>query len=130
MRQYVVTDTKEELKLVMMEIITVETGKTLLIYHNRCNSDCSAKEKGYACPTVGAACYIVCGDGYYQSGEGCDDNNLKNNDGCSNTCGIETGWDCKRTVTHGMDTCKSVCGDGLYKGNEVCDDGNYHSGDG
>jgi cysteine-rich repeat protein len=55
----------------------------------------------------------VCGDGIAQLGEACDDGNTADCDGCSATCGLETG-----------------CGDGVRCGAEACDDGNTASCDG
>jgi cysteine-rich repeat protein len=37
---------------------------------------------------------IVCGDGTLQGAESCDDGNTDNNDGCSSTCAVESGWNC------------------------------------
>ena len=36
----------------------------------------------------------MCGNSVLDSGEQCDDANNRNGDGCSNTCQIETGWEC------------------------------------
>lgn len=63
----------------------------------------------------------VCGDGLVEGGEDCDDGELVNNDGCSATCEIETGWDCDEASPS---LCAPVCGDTLVRGNETCDDGN------
>ncbi len=57
-------------------------------------------------------CPPICGNGILEEGEECDDGNLNNNDGCSNTCKIE------------------YCGDGIKQSNEECDDGNNIDGDG
>ncbi|MFK7888305.1 MAG: proprotein convertase P-domain-containing protein [Gammaproteobacteria bacterium] len=37
---------------------------------------------------------LVCGNGLVQGGEGCDDGNLTDGDGCSATCDIEPGFGC------------------------------------
>lgn len=55
----------------------------------------------------------VCGNGDLEAGEGCDDNNLVDGDGC--------GMDCFR---------EAFCGNDTLDGGEVCDDGNNLSGDG
>ena len=55
----------------------------------------------------------VCGDGFRDPGEGCDDGNNRNGDGCSASCAVETS-----------------CGDGVRDTGEGCDDGNLISGDG
>ena len=55
----------------------------------------------------------VCGDGYVDSGEQCDDGNTVNGDGCTNQCELPQ------------------CGDGIVRvGVEQCDDGNTANGDG
>jgi cysteine-rich repeat protein len=58
-------------------------------------------------------CTDVCGDGIVTPpGEGCDDGNALNGDGCDNNC----------TVT--------ACGNGIITSPEQCDDGNTLNGDG
>jgi cysteine-rich repeat protein len=52
-----------------------------------------------------------CGNGRVEPGEGCDDGNLVDGDGCSATCTDE-------------------CGDGVVERGEECDDGNLVDGDG
>ena len=37
---------------------------------------------------------VVCGDGWVDPGEACDDDNAIDGDGCSATCGIEDGYKC------------------------------------
>jgi len=68
-----------------------------------------------------------CGDGVKVATEACDDGNLVDNDGCSKTCTIESGWTCSGT---NRSTCTPVCGDGKKLGNEACDDGNQSNNDG
>ena len=56
----------------------------------------------------------TCGNGHVEAGEGCDDGNQVNTDGCTNACAV------------------AVCGDGTTRtdlsedqeGFEACDDGN------
>jgi len=55
----------------------------------------------------------VCGDAIAQLGEGCDDGNAADCDGCSAACTVESG-----------------CGDGVRCGAEACDDGNTADCDG
>ena len=57
-------------------------------------------------------CAGVCGDGYLDWGEQCDDGNTLPGDGCSPHCGLGN------------------CGDGVLGLGEDCDDGNTISGDG
>jgi len=56
----------------------------------------------------------VCGNGVLEDGEGCDDGNVVNHDGCSAVCQVEV----------------PVCGNGIVETGEECDDGNTTSGDG
>ncbi|GIV28719.1 MAG: hypothetical protein KatS3mg027_2533 [Bacteroidia bacterium] len=55
----------------------------------------------------------VCGNGYLEPPEECDDGNLVNGDGCSDQCLLE-----------------QICGDGIVQSPEECDDGNLVNGDG
>ena len=77
-------------------------------------------------------CTPTCGDGRRVAwgGEGCDDNNTVNGDGCSATCGVEPGFACTGGTFYHLDTCSTVCGDGYRADLEICDDGNVVSGDG
>lgn len=59
----------------------------------------------------------VCGNGKIESGEQCDDGNTNDNDGCSSSCQIESGWSCSGQPS----SCSPICGDGEVKGNEQCD---------
>jgi cysteine-rich repeat protein len=70
----------------------------------------------------------VCGNGVKEFGEGCDDGNTNDGDGCSSHCQVEPYWNCDPTgkkCTHQV-----VCGDGMLEAPEACDDGNTTSGDG
>ena len=69
---------------------------------------------------------LPCGNGVIDDGEACDDANSHSYDGCSTTCGIETGWNCTGTPSN----CTTTCGDGIIAGVESCDDGNTAVGDG
>jgi cysteine-rich repeat protein len=54
----------------------------------------------------------LCGDGFLDPGEECDDGNFRDGDGCDRNCFLE------------------LCGDGVLDPGEECDDGNNLSGDG
>lgn len=54
----------------------------------------------------------VCGNGFVDSGESCDDGNASNADACTNACA------------------SASCGDGFLQAGEECDDGDTVSGDG
>ena len=73
-----------------------------------------------------------CGDGIRVTGEGCDDFNITNGDGCSSVCATEPGFTCVDPVAprSGADVCTTRCGDGARAGAERCDDGNIIAGDG
>jgi cysteine-rich repeat protein len=71
-------------------------------------------------------CYPVgCGDGKITCAEQCDDGNVKNGDGCSSACRVETGFLCFFEPSQ----CQS-CGNGIKEGTESCDDNNVKDGDG
>ena len=55
----------------------------------------------------------VCGNGTKESGEGCDDGNTADGDGCTAMCELQ-----------------GLCGNGTIDGDEACDDHNTASGDG
>lgn len=69
----------------------------------------------------------ACGNGSVDSGEGCDDGNLRELDGCSPNCGVEDGFQCVGTPSRCTAT---TCGDGMLEGTEGCDDGNNTALDG
>lgn len=58
----------------------------------------------------------TCGNRVVDAGEGCDDGNSINEDGCSDVCTIETST--------------PVCGNGSLETDEQCDDSNTNPGDG
>ena len=37
---------------------------------------------------------VACGDGDLDTGETCDDGGVASGDGCSDQCGVESGWSC------------------------------------
>jgi cysteine-rich repeat protein len=70
----------------------------------------------------------LCGNGFQDPGESCDDGNTLDGDGCYGTCRLEFGWTCPRFGQ----PCVQIyaCGNGLLSPGEACDDGNTVSGDG
>ena len=137
------------------------------INNDGCQSDCTLITPGFACVGGGSGSKDICtqwltgyiqnsdktacvpnwGDGLKVSSELCDDGNLSNGDGCSNTWNIESGYSCTGGSTTSKDTCVA-CSAGLYQdltnpsswiphwgdslraGSETWDDGNTSSGDG
>ncbi|CAD8186927.1 unnamed protein product [Paramecium octaurelia] len=56
---------------------------------------CVLCEDGYL--EDGSQCFNICGDGLLiKKLEQCDDGNIQNNDGCSNTCEVEDNWKCQQ----------------------------------
>jgi cysteine-rich repeat protein len=102
-----------------------------------CGSDCTFETDG--CRN------FVCGDGFLDGDEACDDNNTIPGDGCSNNCLIEV---CGDSITNNNDeecddgnsteddSCDSnctspSCGNAILDASsEECDDGNTINGDG
>jgi cysteine-rich repeat protein len=68
----------------------------------------------------------ACSDGVLQANESCDDGNFISGDGCSSTCGVESGWFCSGAPS----LCSAICGDGIVAGPETCEDGNANNNDG
>ena len=65
----------------------------------------------------------VCGDGFIDPGEACDDSNTVGGDGCSLDCkAIEANFVCPTPGAKCVST--MICGDGILQGTEQCDDGN------
>lgn len=73
-----------------------------------------------------AAPVAVCGNGYVEKNEACDDGNVESGDGCSSSCTVDHGYVCESQPS----VCRTRCGDGLIGGPERCDDGNRAAGDG
>ncbi|CAD8071487.1 unnamed protein product [Paramecium sonneborni] len=113
-------------------------------------TDCR-KDVCYECNTPGwtydqktQSCVPICGDGIVNGYEECDDGNLIENDGCSNTCEYQCHLaclncdngkclECDRYLGYFKSNkqCASACGDGLWEQNtEYCDDGNLINQDG
>ncbi|MFH2010802.1 MAG: DUF4215 domain-containing protein [bacterium] len=59
-----------------------------------------------------------CGNGLLDGGEGCDDANLENNDGCDFNCNVEPGFTCEGepSVCTG-----NTCGNGVVDGDDECE---------
>lgn len=96
-------------------------------------SDCSDFE-GETCVDDGffATCGVdPCGDGLLDGfvGEECDDGNTDNDDGCSDECVLEDGFECE--IVEDASVCvPTICGDGVVNGDEECDDENVVTLDG
>jgi cysteine-rich repeat protein len=69
----------------------------------------------------------MCGDGAINGTDVCDDGNTDVDDGCSDTCTVEAGWNCDAADPT---VCTAICGDFMIVGAEICDDGNAVAGDG
>ncbi len=56
----------------------------------------------------------ICGNGILENTEECDDKNLKSNDGCSNSCKIESGYYCPNPAGN---KClkRGACGNGIIE---------------
>ncbi len=91
----------------------------------------------------------TCGNSVLEAGEGCDDGNVANNDGCTSFCRIENTFPCNddRPGNLGNASCASgicdtssgppgicepatTCGNHVIEVSEGCDDGNIANGDG
>ncbi len=72
-----------------------------------------------------------CGDGKVSHQETCDDGNAVSGDGCSATCQVEEGFDCRQQDAEGKSLCEPIkCGNKERDPGEECDDGNRDNGDG
>jgi cysteine-rich repeat protein len=72
------------------------------------------------------ACITACGDALLSDGEECDDGNFRSDDGCSEHCTVESGFEC----TGEPSDCESICGNGAIDSAESCDDGDLAEADG
>src|SRR5512145_1712117 len=84
----------------------------------------------------------VCGNGYVEGSESCDDGNTIDGDACPSSCRVNSNPPCTRTAdcgangvcdtTPGQMRCEpaGVCGNGAVEGSEYCDDGGTIDGDG
>lgn len=82
-----------------------------------CNDHCEI-ETGWSCstsphyvqPTPPDVCSVVCGEGVrVKTQEGCDDGNLNNGDGCSETCEVEDYYYCFDNVSIDVKLNGSFC---------------------
>lgn len=56
---------------------------------------CSLCDSGFYLSNSTLTCLpIVCGDGVISAGEGCDDSNTANGDGCNSSCAVEPSYAC------------------------------------
>ena len=69
-----------------------------------------------------------CGNGVLDSGEGCDDGNSNDGDGCNRLCQLDANWLCPIPGQPCIDL--RACGNGVLTSDETCDDGNTQDGDG
>ena len=77
---------------------------------------------------TGGVVQSICGDGIQNVGESCDDGNVVSGDGCSASCGTESGYFCRGTPS----TCQlGTCTDNYVGMQLVYNNGNiyYNSGD-
>lgn len=95
------------LLLLLGNISCTDTATTLCATGIRCPADQGCAANQPACITG------LCGNGYVDMEEVCDDGNITSDDGCSS--------DCQSNET---------CGNGYQDTNEVCDDDNNSSRDG
>jgi len=132
----------------------IDTGKSCnidgagAIFAASCASGvCNAGSSGGAGPGE-CADINVCGNGMLGRGEGCDDGNLLDGDGCNLRCLVESGWpcgafepgfqggescisrQCERVGERDLCVTSEDCGDGTLNDNEGCDDGNRVAQDG
>jgi cysteine-rich repeat protein len=76
-------------------------------------------------PTVDTRTQL-CGNGWLDPGEQCDDGNTLNSDGCTSRCQLDNDPPC----WPGICVSRTICGNGVLTSNEICDDGNTVAGDG
>ena len=109
-------------------------------------NDLASQDKGTLKGWGLLACDSLCGDGFRDGAESCDDGNTIDTDACISACRIATCGDgivrsgvegCDDANTVNTDACSNactvaVCGDGIVQASlgETCDDGNTISGDG
>lgn len=81
-----------------------------------CDSTTCRVLPGYTCNKVLSGVYVsqprmdlcvpvVCGNGLRETGEQCDDRNVRDGDGCSSTCQVELGYTCSRSDSAHVDVC-------------------------
>ncbi len=97
---------------------------------NACNNQCQPTCSGDAdcesgrCNQAQQVCTPLCGNGYVDTLEQCDDGNLINNDGCTNLCERQCTDDATCDCDEARGVCRALCGNGRLDTGEGCDDGN------
>lgn len=72
-----------------------------------CSNDCTMILPGYVCIVQAAIPNSVCQSVCPQSpSSNCFDGNLVSGDGCSSTCSVEDGWECKTDSTGSQVFCE------------------------
>ncbi|CAI2381489.1 unnamed protein product [Moneuplotes crassus] len=102
-----------------------------------CSSTCVV-ETGWTCTSgdssTASTCSDTCGDGKVMDSQAgyCDDGGKTNNDGCSSSCAVESGWTCTLGDTSTASVCTDDCGDGkvMDPASGYCDDGDNDDNDG
>jgi|GEM_PF-6914586 len=92
-----------------------------------CTTAAPSAEQSVEAPQT-SGCQTSCGDGVVGGAEGCDDEGTDDNDGCSATCAVETGWVCAspsvaESACGAALVCTFACGNGVLDGAEICDAG-------
>ncbi len=97
---------------------------------NACNNQCQPTCSGDAdcesgrCDQARQVCTPLCGNGYVDTMEQCDDGNKVNNDGCTNMCERQCTDDATCDCDEERGVCRAPCGNGRLDIGEQCDDGN------
>ena len=105
------------------------------------DTDCASNLCNVAAMPPVCAPPVGCGNGLLEAGEGCDDGNNMNGDGCTAACEIEDGNPCAADGECASGVCDmnemppicepaGSCGNGELDATESCDDGNLTTGDG
>ena len=105
------------------------------------DTDCASNRCNMAAMPPICAPPMGCGNGLLEAGEGCDDGNNMNGDGCTAACEIEDGNPCVADGECASGVCDmnevppicepaGSCGNGVIDAGESCDDGNLMTGDG
>jgi cysteine-rich repeat protein len=80
------------------------------------------EQAGGAAGAAGAGVAERCGDGVVGEGEACDDHNASPGDGCSSSCGVESGWVCSRSSPSvcTRPSCAGMSGTECGDGDDCC----------
>jgi cysteine-rich repeat protein len=96
-----------------------------------CNGNTCQKvpNSGNSCPPTfsESSCVPdpVCGNGFKEQGENCDDGNIYNADGCTSSCNIQFGWICSGSSPSSCII--NPCGNGIMDSGETCDEGSNNN---